>query len=233
MRAVVRWEVPASVSDDSFLTEGERSRCDALRSDVDRARFVARRWFVRLVVAEAAGCSPATVVIEQRCVRCAGPHGRPVARTPSRRKLHVSWSSVGDVTAVAVDRAPIGVDVVAGPPLLEWARLEAALKATGHGLDVDPSLVTVSAKGVERWDGPGRRPRVRIVDLVLEEGLVGAVATRRRWRGLRGVPEARARAATDRAEPRLTRRRPRRRAPGTGRWSRPRGGVRWPIGAGW
>lgn len=138
------------VSDDSFLTDGERSRHDALRSDIERGRFVGRRWFVRRVVADAARCRPAMVVIEQRCLRCAGPHGRPVVRTPSRRRLHVSWSTLGDLTAVAVHRKPIGVDVVAGPAQLEWARLEAVLKATGHGLEVDPSLVSLSATGVER-----------------------------------------------------------------------------------
>lgn len=185
MHPVLRWAVPTHVGDDLFLTDGERSRRDALPSPDDRRRFVARRWFIREVVAEAAGCSPAEVTIVQHCLRCGGPHGHPSVRTPGRRAPHLSWSSTGDVTVVAVDRSPVGVDVVPHPELLEWARLEAVLKATGHGLDVDPSLVELSATGVRRWDGPGPRPRTRITDVELGDGLVGAVAARRRRLGSR------------------------------------------------
>lgn len=179
---MLRWAAPADVAGDAFLTDGERSRRDAISSPDERRRFVARRWFVREVVAAAADCTPAEVTIVQHCLRCGGPHGHPTVRTPGRRAPYLSWSSTGDVTAVAVDRAPVGVDIVPRPALVEWARLEAVLKATGHGLEVDPSLVELSATAVERWDGPGRRPRLRITDVALGDGLVGAVAARgRRW----------------------------------------------------
>lgn len=182
MHPVLRWASPADVTDDGFLTEGERSRLDAHRSSADRRAFVAKRWFIREVVAEAAGCSPDEVVIAQRCQRCGGPHGRPTVRIPGRRALFLSWSSASGITAVAVDRSPVGVDVVPRPELLGWARLEAVLKATGLGLAVDPSLVGLSATAVERWDGPGPRPRLRITDAAFGDVLVGAIATRRhRW----------------------------------------------------
>lgn len=182
MPPVLSWTVPEGAPDASFLTAGERARLQAHHSPNDRQAFVARRWFIREVVADAAGCTPAEVTIVQRCRRCGGPHGRPAVRTPGRRAPFVSWSSVGPVTAVAVDRSPVGIDVVASPELLEWARLEAVLKATGHGLEVNPTLVGLSATEVTRWDGPGRRPRLRIVDVELGGDLVGAVAGRRgRW----------------------------------------------------
>ena len=182
MHPVLRWAVPTHAPDDAFLTDGERSRLEAHRSPAARREFVATRWFVREVVAEAAGCSPAGVTIMQQCPECGGPHGRPTARTPGRRAPFLSWSSANGTTVVAVDRSPVGVDVVSRPELLGWARLEAVLKATGHGLAVDPSLVELSATSVVRWDGPGPRPRLQITDVAFGGDLVGAVAVRgRRW----------------------------------------------------
>lgn len=180
MHPVLRWAVPADAPDHAFLNDGERARLEAHSSPADRRAFVARRWFIREVVAEAAGCAPTEVTIVQRCRQCGGPHGRPTVRTPGRRALFVSWSSADGTTAVAVDRAPVGVDLVHHPELLEWARLEAVLKATGHGLAVHPSLVGLSATRVERWDGPGPRPRLLITDVACGGDLVGAVAARRR-----------------------------------------------------
>jgi 4'-phosphopantetheinyl transferase len=194
VRSVLRWGIPTGPPDDGFLTEGERRRADAHRSAAAREAFVARRWFAREVVAEATGCAPPEVHIAQRCPRCDGPHGRPTVSVPHGPRPFASWSSAGDVTVVAVGRQPVGVDVVARPELLVWARLEAVLKATGHGLDVDPSLVELSATGVQRWDGPGPRPRLRITDVTFVDGLIGAVARGRR-RQVRAVAAGRRRTA--------------------------------------
>lgn len=180
MQPLLRWAAPTPVADDRFLSDGERRRWAALPPSPARHAFSATRWFIREVVAEAAGCDPRDVTIEQRCLRCGGPHGRPTVGTPGRPAPHVSWSSVPGLTVVAVADVPVGVDVVPGPELREWARLEAVLKATGHGLEVDPSLVELSPTGVRRWHGPGPRPRLRIDDLVLGDGFVGAVAHGRR-----------------------------------------------------
>lgn len=69
-----------------------------------------------------------------------------------------------------------------------WARKEAALKAIGRGLDVDPASFPVSEPGAVTSVGPGRVP-VALVDLDLactawgraahSRGLVGAVALAR------------------------------------------------------
>lgn len=156
---------------------------DALRDAGDPAAFASRRWFVRHVVAASVGCEPAEVSLHQRCHRCDGPHGRPALETPRGVPApFVSWSSVGTLTVVAVDSAPVGIDVVAGEDRRDWARLEAVLKATGHGLEVDPSLVEIAAGRVRRWEGPGRRPRLWVTDLDAVDGHAVAVAHRPRGR---------------------------------------------------
>lgn len=175
---VVRHSVPRPPADHGFLTAGEHERVAAIRRSEDRDAFVARRWFVREVVAAATGSGPEVVSVQQRCARCGGPHGRPEVAVPGGPPLFASWSSVGGLVVVAVDRSPVGVDVAVGEDRGDWVRLEAVLKATGLGLDVDPSLVHLAGGRVRRWDGPGRRPRLRITDVPTVEGHSCAVAHR-------------------------------------------------------
>lgn len=178
-----------------FLVQGERRRMAAMRSVSERDAFVARRWFVREAVGEVVAARPDEIEIRQRCARCGGPHGRPTVVVAGRRSPFVSWSSSGDRTVVVVDRSPVGVDAVGHEDLVSWARTEAVLKATGHGLDVDPALLEIASGRVRRWDGPGRRPRLHVTDVDLGSGLVGAVAHAPR-RSVRVVPAAVAGRAT-------------------------------------
>lgn len=175
---VVHHSFPIPPGDHGFLTAGEHARLAAIRGSDDRDAFIARRWFVREVVAAAAGCGPEVVTVHQRCPRCGGPHGQPEVAVPGGPPLFASWSSAGALVVVAVDRSPVGVDVAAGEDARDWVRLEAVLKATGHGLDVDPSEVHLSGGRVRGWDGPGRRPRLRITDLPSVDGHACAVAHR-------------------------------------------------------
>jgi 4'-phosphopantetheinyl transferase len=118
----------------------------------------------------------AAVVIEQRCERCGGPHGRPrVVRPPG---AFVSLSRAASTVAVAVSLAgPIGVDIESvsavgragfddvafnGPerealqalPVTErdrvraglWTAKEAVLKLFGAGLTVDPRELSVERR---------------------------------------------------------------------------------------
>ena len=122
------------------------------------------------------------------CRRCGGPHGQPVVAGAC-----VSVSYAGGFVAVAVCGRPVGVDlelavatafpgfpdVALGPAepdgdrARSWTRKEAVLKATGDGLTVDPRAVGV-ADGVVRWAAaPGP---IALVDLVVPDGLAGAVA---------------------------------------------------------
>lgn len=148
-------------------------------------------------VAEVTGTRLPDIVVAKRCKHCGGAHGRPFVHIGSRPGPHVSIAHTAAVAAVAVSmRAPVGVDIEgvgaehggAGEPpdvdLAGWVRAEAVLKATGDGLVVDPSLVDVGwrhgALRVSGWRGPGRRPPIRVEDLALPHGLVGAVAVRGR-----------------------------------------------------
>lgn len=180
---VVRWaRTEGAPPDPPWLSSGERARLVALRDDADRQRFVAARALLRRVVGDVAGCAPAEVVLHQTCARCGGPHGRPVVG----HGLEVSMTHAGGLVAVAVARSPVGIDLEPVPTaaeedrLVTWVRSEAVLKATGHGLEVDPRLVDVGAAGepprLARWSGPGRTPRLRLRDLRPAPGYVAAVA---------------------------------------------------------
>lgn len=122
--------------------------------------------------------------VAYRCVHCGSrQHGQPVE--------HVSLSHAGGVTLAAVADGPIGIDheplgadislqVVAHPSetgdaLALWVRKEALLKATGLGLQVDPTSFWLDAAGrpspIEGYAGP---PLV-VVDLEIS-GFVAALA---------------------------------------------------------
>lgn len=178
--AFVRW---AGVHDDDRLLTGAERRRAAAMGEADRRRFVTGRDLLRRTVAAVAGCHPADVEVEQTCTRCGGPHGRPAVHAGGRA-LGASVAHAGELAVVAVATRAVGVDVEPGADR-RWVRTEAVLKATGHGLEVDPSLVGVSAPGdpprLLSWQGPGRRPRLRIVDLDPCDGYVGALAVRS-WR---------------------------------------------------
>lgn len=178
----VRWaRVDDAPVDASWLGPGEASRLAAFRDDDDRRRFVGVRLLLRHVVAATAGCAPEEVVLRQRCARCGGPHGRPVVAAGGRA-LEVSMAHAGSLAVVALCRSPVGVDVEPHglDSLVSWVRIEAVLKATGLGLDVDPSLLDVGGAGsqprLRTWAGPGRKPALRLADLAPVPGYVAAVA---------------------------------------------------------
>jgi 4'-phosphopantetheinyl transferase len=190
MPTVVRWTVVAGPIDDrELLSEHERARLGAMRLEADRRRFVAARVLLRAAVAEVTGRDLRDVVLRQTCKRCGGPHGRLEAAVGARR-VEVSLSHAGALAVVAVGSRPVGVDVepLLGPggpavgddELRTWVRTEAVLKATGHGLEVDPAHLRLSAPATPprlvTWQGPGRRPRMRLADLDLAPGHVAAVA---------------------------------------------------------
>lgn len=156
-----------------WLSAGERQRIDGTGPARTRERFIARRWFVRQAIAEACGRAPTDLTIVQLCASCGGPHGRPRVWDLSGREVFASWSSLEDLTVVATASSPVGVDVAGD---VGWARVEAALKATGHGLDVDPAQVELGPDRVRRWQGPGRRPVLRLASTPLPVGAVVAVA---------------------------------------------------------
>jgi 4'-phosphopantetheinyl transferase len=129
---------------------------------------------LRLVAAVAAAWpAGGPVLIEHRCDRCGGAHGRPRVLEPPG--IVVSLSRAGETVVIAVSLVgPIGVDIeslaavgragfddvafntfersalAAVPPddrdrarATLWTSKEALLKLSGEGLTVDPREVTV------------------------------------------------------------------------------------------
>lgn len=113
----------------------------------------------------------------------------------------MSLSRAGRLTVVAVCGAgPVGVDVeadgaadlpgfdrvalhpgehsTAGNTVL-WVRKESVLKATGHGLRVEPSQLRVTAPdepaALVEWHGPGAPPTAWMYDVQTAPGHVAAV----------------------------------------------------------
>jgi 4'-phosphopantetheinyl transferase len=199
---IVRWAKVDALDPDlvpEWLTPAERGRHRSLRQAVDRRQFVGARQLLRDTLVELLGGSADDVELHQQCDRCGGAHGRPMVRIAGRPGPHVSTTHAGGLVAVAIASNPVGVDLepvgdttTDTGDLVTWVRTEAVLKATGHGLDVDPRLVGISgpdaAPRLETWNGPGRRPAVTLADLDLGGGLVGCVA--RLGRGRAGVDVA-------------------------------------------
>ena len=113
------------------------------------------------------------------CPHCGGPHG-PVQTTDASARPAIAYAGATAVVAVAdagpgrfaIDaelegdptRDAAGLDGVLGAgrtaTLREWVRVEAALKADGRGLRVDPAGVRVTATDETTWtasvpDGAG------------------------------------------------------------------------------
>jgi 4'-phosphopantetheinyl transferase len=91
-----------------LLDDTERQRWSAYRRDADRERFLVGCALAKTVVAACTGQRPAQVSFDRACRQCGQPHGKPAVRGGGP-ELSVSHS--GDLVAVAVATAPVGVDV--------------------------------------------------------------------------------------------------------------------------
>ncbi|MFE6101758.1 4'-phosphopantetheinyl transferase family protein [Streptomyces laurentii] len=189
----------------ALLDARERRVYASLTGAPVRAQYLTAHALLRTVLGGALDRDPASLVF------AAGPHGKPYL-PHSALEFSLSHSGDMVAVALAPD-APVGVDVQQVPepsaelplPVLSageravyervpaseraaaftsyWVRKEAVLKATGEGLRVDPSRLTVSAPGrparLLGWRGRdegGPRLPVRLHDVETGEGYRAAVA---------------------------------------------------------
>jgi 4'-phosphopantetheinyl transferase len=92
----------------ALLDHAERERWAAYRRDADRERFLVGCGLAKTVIAACTGQRPAEVSFDRTCRQCGQPHGKPVLR---RGEVEFSVAHSGDLVAVAVAAAPVGVDV--------------------------------------------------------------------------------------------------------------------------
>jgi 4'-phosphopantetheinyl transferase len=91
-----------------LLDETERRRWAASRLEADRERFLAGCALAKTVLARYTGGHPADVRFDRTCGQCGEPHGKPVQ---AGGDVEHSVAHSGELVAVAVARAPVGVDV--------------------------------------------------------------------------------------------------------------------------
>lgn len=218
-RCTVWWAAPVDPERAAplvgLLDDDERARLTRLRRPADRARYLAAHALARLVLA-GDGAAAARLAFDRTC-RCGAAHGKPVLPGGPGFSLSHSGELVG--VAVRPDGA-VGLDVeqlraVVDLPAMAahtyspaelardraptqaaffrtWTRKEALLKATGDGLALPMTAITLTDDGaVTHWadahradahrtsagDGAtGRRPAMWLHDLSPAPDHPGAVA---------------------------------------------------------
>lgn len=166
MSLTVWWASPAQAQPwhAELLTEAEQQRAAAYRQQADRDRFTVANALLRLAAASVLGTPPE---LDRACGDCGKPHGKPViigsaleaSVSHSGQRIAVALSEVG---SVGIDVEQIGdrdlsllLPYVFSPAELAalpdpeasfyraWTRKESLLKATGEGLRVPMSTLTV------------------------------------------------------------------------------------------
>jgi 4'-phosphopantetheinyl transferase len=135
---------------------------------------------------------PGAVIRSGPCRRCGGPHG-PVRAEGAADAVSVTYAgglaivasiprSVASSIGIDAERgdadSPARIDRMrAGATVRDWTRVEAALKADGRGLDVDPALVRLDHRS-DGWTAalPGSPAPILGIDAVGPEGVVLSVA---------------------------------------------------------
>ncbi len=91
-----------------LLDRDERRRWGAYRREEDRERFLVGCALAKAVIAARTGRRPADVSFDRTCRQCGRPHGKPAVIGGD---LEFSVAHSGNLVAVAVAAAPVGVDV--------------------------------------------------------------------------------------------------------------------------
>jgi 4'-phosphopantetheinyl transferase len=171
-----------------LLDDVERERWNAYRREADRDRFLVGCGLAKTVIAACTGRRAAEVSFDRACRRCGRAHGKPVLRGGD---LEFSVSHSGDLVAVAVATAPVGVDVeqLDGRPREPGGDDLAALGRTVLAEEEQAALAAVD---------PAGQARAFLVAWTRKEAV-----TKAQGDGLR-VPFGEVVVAADPAVPRLT-----------------------------
>jgi 4'-phosphopantetheinyl transferase len=160
-------------SDVDVLDEVELERCRRFAHAESARSYAAAHALARNEIGRLLGRDPASLRFDRTCGTCGAPHGRP--RLLDAPALHLSLSRTPGLVALAVSRSgPVGVDVerrhaasfdgfhavalhpderatgpLVAPPggAVAWVRKEAALKALGVGLRIDPASIHTPIEG--------------------------------------------------------------------------------------
>jgi len=156
-----------------MLDEIERGRYANYRREIDRLRFLTGRALIRAVAGTSLSIEPAAVELDSSCFDCGKPHGKPkvvgstlevsISHSGDRVVLAVTTGApvgvdVEEVRAAEVDDlagiafSPAELTVFGAVPEAQrrgafftyWARKEAVLKATGKGMSLGMTKVTLS-----------------------------------------------------------------------------------------
>ncbi len=100
---------------DSSVLDDDESRQAASEPPARRLRYLIAHVALRQFLGEHLGVRPEEITyFREPCPVCGGPQGRPAVLRPPR-PVHFSHSGAGDVVAIAIASAPVGIDVEALP----------------------------------------------------------------------------------------------------------------------
>ena len=184
----------------------ERARLASFDNHDTRRAYAAAHRLVRSAVSDVVWSRPERLTFDRTCPTCGAQHGRPVLTSDPTLSVSLSrtdeWVAVAisrdgpvgiDVESVTRTDFAGFADVALHPSerhavegraidgrlrrrATAWVRKEAALKALGLGLTLDPALLRAPPSGIRTVVG-GVDETVTVLDLVTREScLAGAVA---------------------------------------------------------
>ena len=177
----------------------ERERWARFADRRDATAYLVLHGLARREIGRLVGRPPESLRFDRTCPNCGRQHGVP--RLLDDPRLHLSLSRTRSAVALALSRSgPVGVDIEAvdaaqftgyagvalhpdererganGPTdTTSWVRKEAALKALGVGLRVDPATFATPAPGIPAEVVPGM-PSVTVADVDVPGAYAVAVA---------------------------------------------------------
>lgn len=200
----------------ALLSRTELDAAERFRNPADGRAYAGAHVLFRLMAARSLGATveqAGGLAVHRECLSCGGPHGKPgIAGT----SLSLSRSGQTVMVASGPPGPPLGADVEAVPARLHagfdeyslsagerralegrndveprircWVAKEAALKASGHGLSVDPAALHIgppSPPGIatDGWGAAVQAPTLpelhgmSLAWLPAPAGFVAALAT--------------------------------------------------------